>query len=192
METDILLSYLASKTDLTEPFKQELKDLLQIEIYKTHQVLHAAGQLENRLYFLHKGICRNYYYDQRGDEHTVKFWEPGDIIFSHEGYYHVASYYYTEIVDDTEVITLTYKDLHNLDDKFKEVAELIKIFLLSFQQYEYNRQQLLLLNAKERYSHYRKSNPTLFNKSPLRFIASYLGMTRETLTRLIGKINSAE
>ncbi|WP_179412688.1 Crp/Fnr family transcriptional regulator [Mucilaginibacter sp. E4BP6] len=122
-----------------------------------------------------------------GTSILLDFWETGDIFFSYEGYNGVPSYYYTEILEDSAVITLSYSNLHAIDSKFPEVSILIKNLLLRYQQEEYKRQNLISLSSEERYQLLRTSKPGLFKKVPIRMIASYLNLTRETLTRLMGK-----
>ncbi|WP_158994169.1 Crp/Fnr family transcriptional regulator [Mucilaginibacter sp. L196] len=187
MDTGPMIQLLSTITDLSPEFIREVNSTLKQEFYKPRQILHAAGQTESRLYFMTRGFARNYYYDQRGDEHTVKFWEPRDILFSYEGYYKVSSYFYTEIIQETELITMAYTELHDLDDKFPEISILIKSLLLQYQHEEYEKQNLVSLPAEERYQILRKKKPELFQKLPIRIIASYLHMTRETLTKFIGK-----
>jgi CRP-like cAMP-binding protein len=187
MDIEKLIRHLTGITELSNDFIIALEDSLQLEIYRAHQILHAAGHMENRMYFMNNGFARNYYYDHHGNEHTVKFWEAGDMLFSYEGYYKVSSYYYTETMEETHLITLSYANLHELDETFPEMSVLIKTMLLKYQQEEYQRQKLIALPAEERFQLLRKTRPLLFQKAPSRIIASYLHLTRETLTRYIGK-----
>jgi CRP-like cAMP-binding protein len=187
MNTERLLKFISEHAKLSQGLISDLESRLIEEYYKNHQILHAAGQQENRLYFLEKGLMRNYYYDHHGNEHTVRFWVANEIFFSYQGYYAVPSYFYTEIIEASELITLSYAALHELDSKYPEIAELIKALLLRFQQQEYGIQKLIALPPEERYITLRATNPNLFQKVPARIIASYLHLTRETLTRYIGR-----
>jgi CRP-like cAMP-binding protein len=187
MNSELLLNFLRSITSLPIDLITSLESELHQETYKARQIIHAAGQLENRIFFLQSGFARSYYYDHHGNEHTVKFWESGDIMFSYEGYYSVPSYFYTEIIKASYAITLSYSALHELDKIYPEIGLIIKSLLLQFQQEEYERQLLIALPTEERYRALRKNKQRLFKKLPNRIIASYLHMTRETLTRLISK-----
>lgn len=178
---------LSEITTLSPAFRQALTNKLEPEKYKPLQILHAAGQMENRMYYLESGFARNYYYDHNGQEHTVRFWKPRTILFSYEGYYQVPSYFYTEIMEESESITLSYRQLYELDILYPEVAVIIKHLLLNYQSEEFERQKLLALSNEERYRVLRKNDNILFQKAPLRLIASYLHMSRETLTRLTSK-----
>ncbi|MGF7036906.1 Crp/Fnr family transcriptional regulator [Mucilaginibacter lappiensis] len=187
MWADKLHKFLSDITPLTKEFEDSLEQHLHLEIFKARQIIHAAGQLDNRIYFMVSGFARNYYFDSHGNEHTVRFWQPGEIIFSYEGYYNVPSCFYTEIREESKLITLSYLNLHQLDSKYSEVAVLIKFMLLKYQSEENEKQKLIDLPVEERYQIIRKNKPHLFQKLPTRILASYLHMGRETLTRLIAK-----
>ncbi|MEO7045529.1 MAG: Crp/Fnr family transcriptional regulator [Ferruginibacter sp.] len=187
MNTEKLIKHITEHGNLSRQLITDLEERLKEEFYKTHQILHAAGQQENRLYFIEKGLIRNYYYDHHGNEHTVKFWEANDILFSYQGYYSVPSYFYTEIIEASTLITLSYSALHELDTKYPEITELIKNMLLGYQNEEYEIQRLISLPPEERFITLRTKRPNLFKKVPARIIASYLHLTRETLTRYIAR-----
>jgi CRP-like cAMP-binding protein len=187
MNTEKLLKLLSEHANLSQELITDLEGRLKEEYYKTHQILHAAGQVENRIYFLEKGLIRNYYYDHHGNEHTVRFWDANDILFSYQGYYAVPSYFYTEIIEASSLVTLSYTALHELDSEYPEMSTLIKNMLLRYQQEEYEIQKLIALPPEERYITLRKKSPNLFKKVPVRIIASYLHLTRETLTRYIAR-----
>ncbi len=187
MDTAPLLYLLSNITRLSESFQETLVQNLSHEKYKPRQILHAAGQLENRVYYIQSGFARNYYFDHHGNEHTVRFWEAGDILFSYEGYHKVPSYFYTVVVEHSELITISYNLLHDLTLKFPEISIIIREMLLKFHQEEYEKQRMIALPAEERYQILLKKKPGLFQKLPNGVIASYLHMTRETLTKFIGK-----
>jgi CRP-like cAMP-binding protein len=187
MNTEKLLKFITQHGDLSPELITDLEGRLKEEYYKSHQIIHAAGQQENRIYFLEKGLIRNYYYDHHGNEHTVRFWEANDVLFSYQGYYAVPSYFYTEIIDPSTLFTLSYSSLHELDTRYPETSGLIKNMLLRYQQEEYEIQKLIALPPEERYITLRTKSPNLFKKVPARIIASYLHLTRETLTRYIAR-----
>ncbi|SEN01555.1 cAMP-binding domain of CRP or a regulatory subunit of cAMP-dependent protein kinases [Mucilaginibacter gossypiicola] len=168
-------------------FTISLESHLHAEIYRSKQIIHAAGQIETNLYIVESGFARSYYYDRKGTEHTVRFYTAGELIFSYEGYYKVPSFYYTEFMETSNTIVLSYSDLNDLQKKFLETSFLIKFALLKSRKEEYERQNILTLPANERYDRLLEQNHIIFQKSPAKFIASYLNMSRETLARLMGR-----
>lgn len=187
MKADILIKTLSGTIDLSPQLIAALESSVHLEIYKPHQILHAAGNIENRLYFIEHGIARNYFYNQFGQEQTVRFWEPGDIMFSYEGYYKVSSYFYVEIMAESRFISITYEKLYELEKNFPETGLLIRRFLLVYQQVDFEKQQLISLPPEERYRYLREHNNSLFLKVSAKIIASYLHMSRETLSRYMSR-----
>ncbi|SHM93245.1 Crp/Fnr family transcriptional regulator [Mucilaginibacter sp. OK098] len=187
MLNDTVTQVLDKAGQFSNDFKSALEPQLHVEIYKNKQIIHAAGQVETNLYLIESGFARSYYYDRKGTEHTVRFWTSGDLIFSYEGYYKVPSFYYTEFMDISHAIAFSYADLIDLQKKFPEMSVLTKHMLLKNHKEEYERQNILTLPANERYERLLEHNHTIFKRSPAKFIASYLNMSRETLARLMGK-----
>lgn len=187
MLNDAVIRILDNAGHFSDDFKIALEDLLNEEIYRTKQVIHAAGQIETNLYLVESGFARSYYFDRKGKEHTVRFWTPGELIFSYEGYYKVPSFYYTEFMEITHAIALSYGSLIDLHKKFSETSTLIKQALLKNRKDEYERQNILTLPANERYERLIEHNHLIFQRSPVKYIASYLNMSQETLARLMSK-----
>ena len=183
MIAEILLKLLGEQTALSSGFINSLETGIRPEIYKPHQIIHAAGNIEHKLFFIENGFARNYFYDQFGEEHTVRFWEPLSMIFSCEGYYKVSSCFYIEILTECKLLSLSYDRLLELEKAFPETALLIRYCILQHQKDELDRLKLISLPAKERYVYLRKNSNHLFSKISSKIIASYLHLSRETLSR---------
>ncbi|MBS1519854.1 MAG: Crp/Fnr family transcriptional regulator [Bacteroidetes bacterium] len=187
MKSDLLITLLEEKTSLSSAFIEALESKMQLELYKPHQIVNAAGHIENRLYFIETGFARSYFYDHHGQQHIVRFWDKGNIVFSYEGYYKIPSHYYIEIMAESRVISLSYASLYELEAGFPETSVLINAVLLQYQEEEFQRQVLISLPSEERYRFIRINYNSLFSKVPSKMIASYLHMSRETLGRYMAK-----
>jgi len=171
----------------SEEFKSELELLVHEQFYRNKQIVQASGQVELNTYLIESGFVRGYYYDHKGNEHTLKFWVPGDLIFSYEGYYKVPSHYYIEFMDESKAYVLSYEDLIHLQKSHTDALSVIKYAMLRDKREEHEREAILALPANERYRRLLNHNHTIFQKSPAKYIASYLNMSRETLARFMGK-----
>lgn len=187
MDTEKLFKFLGSKTEISASLAEALASQIQSEIYKPHQILFAAGHQENRVCFIESGFARAYFYDLSGQEHTIKFWDSGDLLFSYEGYYETPSHYYVEIMAESHLITITYSQLQQLAVNHQEISVLTKSILLDHHREEFEKVELIALSAEHRYNFIRKHNNSLFGKVPAKLIASYLQMSRETLGRYMSK-----
>jgi CRP-like cAMP-binding protein len=187
MIAENLLKLLGEKAELSHRFLESLEAALRQELYKPHQIIEAAGNIENRLFYIEHGFARSYFYDQLGEEHTVRFWEPGNIIFSYVGYYRVSSYFYLEIMAESQFISLSYDKLNELEKTFPETPLLIRQCLLQFQKEVFEKQQLVSLPPEERYRYLRKNKNYLFSRLNSKIIASYLQLSRKSLSRYMSK-----
>ncbi|MDB4918415.1 Crp/Fnr family transcriptional regulator [Mucilaginibacter sp.] len=187
MNKNNFIAHLSGIASLSISLKENLYKLLEEESYKPRQILFSPGQLENRLCFIEKGFARNYYYDELGQDHTVKFWGSNDILLSYRGYWSQPAYYYTEIMEESTLVSLRYDDLRSLLITFPEASVLVKTILNQYHDEENQKQRLITLSAEQRFQELRKHNRAVFQKVPLKIIASYLNMSRETLSRMISK-----
>jgi CRP-like cAMP-binding protein len=187
MDTEPLFRFLAAITQLSAAFVAELTAGLQQEVYKPRQIILAGGQADNRLWYLESGFARSYYYDDDGREHTLRFWNEKDVIFSYAGFWNEPSGEYLEILEPSFLYSFSYISLHQLLVHYPEALIIVSTVVLRYQARESFRKRLYTLNAEERYLQLRKDSPFIFKKAPLKMIASYLNMSRENLSRIISK-----
>jgi CRP-like cAMP-binding protein len=186
MSAESLIGYLSAITKLSPGLIEELKSGLDEEQYKPHQIIHAAGQIENRLWYMETGFARTYYFDQTGKEHTLSFYIKNEIIFSYKGYWKETTDYYLEVLTPTTLISLPYESLYKLE-QHEETKTLIHVFTRQRYYLELFKSRLMTWSAEERYYQFRKASPDIFKLASIRLIASYLNMTRENLSRLMGR-----
>jgi CRP-like cAMP-binding protein len=187
MDSKPIINFLSGITDLSPGFIREAVKDSKEEFYKHHQVIQAKGQPENRLWYISRGFARSYFYDDEGEEHTIKFWNEGEVIFSYSGFWNMPSMEYIEILESSELNSIYYDHLAQLLDGYPETKILIKFIIQRHLQKEYQRQLLSSLPAEKRYLKLRKESPHIFKKAPLRIIASYLHMSRVSLSRIINR-----
>jgi CRP-like cAMP-binding protein len=187
MSVESLISYLSTITKLSPAYIGALRSSLEEEQYKPHQVIHAAGQVESRLWFIGTGFARSYYFDQTGKEHTLSFYLENEVIFSYKGFWGEATDYYLEVLAPATLISLPYEALNKFIEQYPETRALVNIFTRQRYYQELFKSRLMTWAAEERYHQFRKANPEIFKIASIRLIASYLNMTRENLSRLMGR-----
>lgn len=166
-----------------------LLNLLQeVELPKGH-LLFKAGKIESYLYFIEKGIARAYIETESRD---VTFWfgQEQDIVFSYQSYMNAAPGY--ENVELLESSLLYRVDTHALLDLYKQDVELanwgrklIEQELLKTEKLFISRQ---FKTAADCYRELIENNPQLLQRVSLGHIASYLGITQVTLSRIRSEI----
>lgn len=136
-------------------------------------------------YFIEKGMTRSFW-PVNGEEITTSFSCEGGIVFSmDELYYNKASEEVVETLEEVEAYRISLADLTRLWETNIELCNWGRIA----HQNEYRRlhrshQERLTLPAKERYEAFKAQFPDVCRRANLSYIASYLGITLSTLSRL--------
>lgn len=136
-------------------------------------------------YFIEKGMTRSFW-PVNGEEITTSFSCEGGIVFSmDELYYNKASEEVVETLEEVEAYRISLADLTRLWETNIELCNWGRIA----HQDEYRRlhrshQERLTLPAKERYEAFKAQFPDVCRRANLSYIASYLGITLSTLSRL--------
>ena len=140
-------------------------------------------------YFIEKGILRAYWVVD-GEEYTTSFGAEGCIVFSMDEIVlqQKKAKEYVETLEEVEAYRINISDLKNLMETNLELCNWGRII----HQNEYRRlhrshKERLSLPAKERYEEFQKQFPEICKKVNLKYIASYLGITLSTLSRLRSK-----
>ncbi|MGC5745258.1 Crp/Fnr family transcriptional regulator [Chryseobacterium sp. NFX27] len=153
---------------------------------KKHQFLVQEGQQVTDDYFILSGCVKSYYTDATGKVHIILFGARDWWITDYEAYYDQKSATLNiDCIEDTEVLCLSSenreklcKELHKIEHFFRKKTNRRNVSLQ-------NRiLTLLSSSAKERYEKFLSDYPDLVRKLPKHLLASYLGVTRETLSRL--------
>jgi len=187
---------------LKQAFESQLKapincwDALASKFHFREFVAHEhwikAGDVCVELCFILKGLFRVYYIDQAGNEVNQHFYQANEVfapvsaIISDE-----ACQYYVEMLEPTQLMLADYNDLYVLGAQNPEWLRLeIKLLQTVFVKNARREAQLLLGNAEQRYKWFCKQYPELVKKLPQYHVASFLGITPVSLSRLRKKIDA--
>jgi len=154
--------------------------------YKKHQFLIQEGEAVKYHYFVLSGLLKLVYTDEAGKEHIVSFamedwWESDFYAF----YTQTKATLSLECIEDTEVLCLSLEDYKKLCDGLQKMVR----FFLEKANFGFIGSQRriiswLTLSSKERYEQLLKQYPSLIQRVPKSLLAAYLGVSRETLSRL--------
>lgn len=180
-----LLKHLSELINVSDELNEKLNQSVKtIELNKGSIVLNSNERCSN-LYFINKGMIRGYYYL---DGKEVTSWFAQENEFATCFYAFITKSNSFETIQAIEPCTLTeisYETLQNLYSKFPETEHVGRIITENY----YIKLEERLLNiqfksAKERYENFLKTKPSIAQRAPLGQIASYLGITQETLSRI--------
>jgi CRP-like cAMP-binding protein len=183
---DSFKTYFQSKTNLTDEQFESITDTLQFKKVEKGSILLQQGDVCHYSFFVSKGLLRSYTIDESGKEHIIQFAPENWIISDRSSsYFNEPSQLFIDAVEDTEIVFI--------DKNFIDAAAEISV---TFQQQDnialhnhirqlQKRVNLLLgATAEQRYLDFITIYPSLTLRIPQWMIASYLGITPETLSRV--------
>ncbi|TCI90956.1 Crp/Fnr family transcriptional regulator [Tenacibaculum sp. M341] len=153
---------------------------------KKHQYIVQEGELVTKEFWIIKGCMKSYFVDGNGKEHILQFGMENWWITDYEAFVkQTKSKTYIDCIEDCELLYITFENREKLTSELHKMerfwAKKSKFGRIALQ----NRILSLLQNsAKEKYDLLLEQYPKLFQRVPKKMIAAYLGVSRETLSRL--------
>ncbi|WP_435357843.1 Crp/Fnr family transcriptional regulator [Emticicia sp. SJ17W-69] len=171
------LLYFASKVSVQELNKKE---------YFAH-----AEKVQKSIGFITKGLVRAYFIDPDGDEKTVGFYAEGDYATHYPAFIaQKPSRYFIQCLEPTSMICLSFENqqlLYKYSPIFERYGRIVAEEVLKAQQ---NRiESFIFETPEERYLNFMQSNSALFNRISLSHLCSFLGIERQSLTRIRQRIS---
>jgi CRP-like cAMP-binding protein len=188
MMYDSLIKYFNSYS--SKPLTVEEIDLIQVffipKKFRKRQYFLQEGEVSKYKAFITKGAMRQYSVDEKGEEHILKLlienWWASD---RESEINNTPSIYFIDAWEDTEVLLVTKTKLLDLVDRIPTLSEWIRKLDANFAIASQRRiSAAISLSAEERYHDLEKTNPEFLQRFPQHIIASYLGINRETLSRI--------
>ena len=183
-----VIACMCGRSPLSDATIRQLMACVSRRDFGKRQLLVRVGVKGVFAYFIERGMTRSFWLVD-GVEVTTSFSLEGSIVFSmDEMYYDRVSEEFVETIEPTEAYAIAVSDLRHLMDTNIELSRWARII----HQDEYRRihrshKERLTLPARGRYEAFRRQFPEVCRRANLGFIASYLGITLPTLSRLRGK-----
>ncbi|MDR3309269.1 MAG: Crp/Fnr family transcriptional regulator [Tannerella sp.] len=162
------------------------QDMVSYHSVKKSEFLLSSGNIGGYTYFVEKGILRMYSLSTCGKEHIVQFAPERWMVTDRRStYMNEPSVYYIQAVEKSEVVFLQRGFLEKITSLHPQTSTKLLFYLqrnIMLMQHRIN--MLLGGTAEERYLEFLKQYPQLISRVPLYMIASYLGITPESLSRV--------
>jgi len=178
-------SFVSRFTLLSEKGKSALSDSLQrMELPKGHSLL-RPGAICQYLYFIEKGLTRTYYIKEGKDITDWISVEDSFAVSIISFLTHQPDIRGIELLEDSLLWAIAYRDLESLYKEYHDIERLGRLLLAhGIVQLQQRFDDLHFATAHDRYQKLIEETPSLVNRVPLGMIASFLGITQETLSRI--------
>ncbi|WP_420386543.1 Crp/Fnr family transcriptional regulator [Roseivirga sp.] len=189
---ELLFDFISKYITLNEDEKEAIKSLDIFRVVKKGTVLLKEGEVSREGYFVLKGCLRTYYVIG-GEEKNTGFYTEMEGITPQCVRTNEPSEYYVSSMEDSIISVSTPEMEVEVFEKFPRFESLCRILseeLLAKEQLNFDifRTQ----SPEQRYLSLTKNRPDLIQRIPQRHLASYLGITPESLSRLRARIQKKE
>jgi CRP-like cAMP-binding protein len=158
----------------------------------TKSIIIEENKLQRHIFFLTSGLVRGFYIDDKGEEITIRFINNTGWITHYSALIsNRPSKYIFQTLEQSEIIVLPFDTIQNGYKKFtglEKIGRLIAESVLKTQQKRI--EDFQFLTAEERYLSFIEDYPELFNRVSLSHLCTYLGIKRQSLTRIRKKLTT--
>ena len=180
------VNFIKTVTLLPEEHERRLSELISVRHLKKGEDFIKAGSASKCIAFVKEGLFRYYYTNSEGTEFTKNFFQENAVLSSYSAILENRPSYFTiEALEDSIIETVDYFKFKSFFGDSPGYNTLLVVFLQkAFLIKEERERQFLLFDAETRYRAFLKSFPGLDKRVKQHIIASYLGITPESLSRI--------
>ena len=181
-----ILNHIASHITFNEEEKALFISVLRLKKVKRKELLEQPGYVSKHRTYIVKGAFRGFFIGLEGQQHTISLavddgWtgDPGSFLMQE------PATLFIEAMEDSTLIQWSYESEQMLLEKIPQFS---MVMMKRAQQIAVTIQRRVIsqlsLTAEERYEEFARKYPAFLQRFPLYVIASYLGMTREFLSKI--------
>jgi len=185
-----LRQFMENNTRLSEKEMLEIMDHILVNTYKKGTILLKQGDISDKCYLVLKGCIRQYSFGDDGKETTFNFFTEGQSVVLFKSYkQRVPSDYFLSCIEDSTLIVGSLDSEERMYDQFPELKNITRTIMeQNFGQAQDDTSMLLGATPEERYLRLLEKRPDLIKRVPQHQLASYLGITPESLSRIKKRI----
>ncbi|OME87464.1 cyclic nucleotide-binding protein [Paenibacillus sp. FSL A5-0031] len=190
----ILFKYMTKFTSLSDGEQQAIVDDILVEEYKKGTVLLRQGDVPTKCYFVLKGIVRQYLIDEAGKEVTSNFFteEQAVSIFNRHQQDKPSAYTLT-CLEDCVLVVGELGDEKGMFNKHLQLESMVRIMVEeNLGEVQDELTSFIASAPEERYKALLRKRPHLVDRVPQHQLASYLGITPESLSRIKKRVNTSD
>ena len=179
-----LIDFIEQFVKLDSEAIKDLENLVAFETFKKNQLILEQGQRCNKIWFLKKGMVRKYHLCD-GKEVTTWIHTENDTFTSLQSYaQNNPSDEFLQACEDSEVISITKENSKKLAKHTQFMVFTNALMEREFVNIDKHTKELNQRDAKGKYEYLRKIAPKTVKRAKVGYIASIIGISRETLSRI--------
>jgi CRP-like cAMP-binding protein len=186
MSAHSIQQFIQQTIDINDQLARSISENFQLKEFQKGDLFLREGKVSDEYLFLESGFMRAFLYDTEGNDVTVNFYTSNSVVFE------VASFFQrVPAQENIQALTncvgwaLTYNELNLLFHTIPAFREFGRAILVrGFVSLKVRTLSMINQTAEERYAALLKSSPSIFQFAPLKHIASYLGITDTSLSRI--------
>jgi CRP-like cAMP-binding protein len=186
MDKEILVKFFQDNFPIPTQKLDLIASHFELKTYEKNDYFLEEGKVSNAYLFLEEGFMRAFTFDLDGNEVTTYFYSANKMVFEVSSFFlRIPSTENIQAVTDSKGYSITFNQLNMLFHAYPEFREFGRAMLVK-QYAAFKQRTLALINksAEERYAQLMSSNKEIFQYAQLKHIASYLGITDTSLSRI--------
>jgi len=185
-----LIQWLCAFHPLSPECQDDLRRIVRHRKVRKNEYLLRGGEVCKNIYFIKKGALRCFYI-LKEEQVTDWLFKEGDTVVSIGSFYdQMPGIDFIQAMESCEVFYISYKELEALFERHMEFNFVGRVLTNKYLRVWHGQaRNMRMLTAEERYLLLMEQQPELINRVEVKYLASYLGMSRETLSRMRGRLN---
>jgi CRP-like cAMP-binding protein len=178
--------YIINNTGISENEYKELEHLVYSFESKKGTILLKENQICNKAFFVCKGLLRSYTVDEMGKDHIIQFASENWWIADRSSFYFdEPSELFIDVIEDAQIVYIHKEFIKTAEELSKKFASFNSLALQkNIRQMQKRINYLLAATAEKKYLDFIENHREIIFRLPLQMIASYLGITPESLSRV--------
>lgn len=186
MSSQKLIQFLIGSNLVSIKTAEEIANTFKAKEIMRNQFLLKEGRVADEYFFLESGFIRSFAFDTEGNEVTTNFYSSSQVVFEVSSFFNrtIAKENF-QAIEDCSGWYITYAELNNLFHSMHEFRDFGRSILVKgFSALKIRMLSMITETAEQRYNTLLKTNPEIFQHAALKHIASYLGITDTSLSRI--------
>lgn len=186
MSSQKLIQFLIGSNLVSLKTAEEIANTFKAKEIMRNEFLLKEGRVADEYFFLESGFIRSFAFDTEGNEVTTNFYSGSQVVFEVSSFFNrtIAKENF-QAIEDCSGWYITYAELNNLFHSMHEFRDFGRSILVKgFSALKIRMLSMITETAEQRYNTLLKTNPEIFQHAALKHIASYLGITDTSLSRI--------